>query len=312
MEFDFRSSVDNLVMDATQPTIDNAPFSRDSTGIGPVARVLAAVSDADANAVLRRLPDEVAVAIRNQMSQTAAPPPTKPSQPNRVDRFAFLQSVPQSKLFVAIMRERPQTIAIILSVIPAQFAPCVIRALSPHRQIEVLDRLSRLPDRPSESVSKEVVDALLSGVKERIEKVCIDDRSFADGVQRVASILKACDRDTESSILALLGQHDQQLTGKIQQMLFTFNDLAMLSDAEIQSLTKHVHVQTWAMALKRAEPDVRSRLFETFSPRAAQHVRAEMNYLGQATPSEIDQAQNQIVNAARKLQSQSAPIRRAA
>ncbi|MGB7346131.1 MAG: FliG C-terminal domain-containing protein [Pirellulaceae bacterium] len=276
-------------------------YSNQAAGVRRVAALLAAVSPQQADAILGKLTADQAEAIRDQM------PPTKSTiQPVQVPSFDFLAQVSQSDLFVAIMRERPQTQAILLSAMPPRLAPRIMLALTPSRRTEVLQRLSQLPNVPGE-----VVETLLVGLKQRIEKLCTQGRSSADGVQRVASILKACDRDTESSMLSSLGQQDRELTSEIQQMLFTFNNIATLSDDQVQTLTKNVHAETWAMALKRCESNVRDRVFANLSTRAAQHVRAEMNYLGQVTPSEIDRAQQQVVNVARQLQEPST-VRRAA
>ena len=283
-------------MDAAGKTAD-----QDASRIKRIASLLSQAAPVAAESILQRLSGPHADAVRAVMD----------SDENRhhevADRtFAFLTDLPQATLFLAIMRERPQTVAILLSVMPSGLAPRVIRALSETRRVEVLAKLSQL-----RGVPREVVDELVVGLQERIEKVCSRERSPADGLQRVAKILQACDRETETAILQSLAHDDRDFMEEIQQMLFRFDDIALMSDDELRSLSKNVASETWAIALKRTEASVRERVFAALSIRAIQHVRAEMDYLGHVSPSEIDRAQHQIVNVARQLQ-EPMPIRRAA
>ncbi len=283
-------------MDAAGKTTDHDAFR-----VEHIASLLAQATPASVELILQRLSQTHADAIRAAMNSNV-------NQHQEVaDRtFAFLKNLPQATLFLAIMRERPQTLAILLSVMPSDLAPRLIRALSETRRVEVLAMLSQL-----QNVSREVVDELVVGLQQRIKKVCSKESSGTDGLQRVTRILKACDRQTETAIIRSLANDNRDLMEEIQQMLFRFDDIAAMSDGDLCSLTKNVASETWAVALKRTEPNLRERVFASLSIRAIQRVRAEMDYLGHVSPSEIDRAQNQIIDVARRLQ-EPAPIRRAA
>ncbi|NND97345.1 MAG: hypothetical protein HKN47_08465 [Pirellulaceae bacterium] len=302
------------------------PVELDPQGLQRVARVLRSASPAAVESILDRLTAEQSAAIGEAMASSAgvhdaaketvcgevinldqhrsnhrairdaSPPDSLPESDE--PSFEFLGRVRQSTLFVAILRERPQTIAILLSAMPPRFAPGVIRALSEHRRIEVVARLAGLGE-----VAPAVVRDVVFGLQQRIEKICQSDSSAADGIQRVVRILQACDRETEWSTLRALGQDNPQLTEEIQQMLFDFEDIANLCDQQVQSIVRHIATETWAMALKRSSDEVRAKVFKNLTPRAAQHVRAEMSYLGEVLPSEIDRGQQCVIDVARRLSS---------
>ncbi|QDT09928.1 FliG C-terminal domain-containing protein [Planctomycetes bacterium K23_9] len=282
------------------------PINREF-GINRVVRVLQQLPAQEADRFLDRLPTKLASSIRDQIGTDVCARETHPAlEIGLANRLEYLKHVSQPVLFAAIIRERPQTIAVLLSILPPQLAPRVIRALSDRQRIEVINRLSRL-----QRTDHATVSSLLVGLQERIEKTSIQQRSKPGGMQKVARILNACDHETERSILRSLGHNHRILREEIEQMLLCFEDITSMGDDQICTLAKNVHAETWARALKRSESDLRERVFQSLSPRAAQHVRAEMDYLGQVTPSEIDLAQQQIVRVARQLQ-EPQPIRRAA
>lgn len=124
----------------------------------------------------------------------------------------------------------------------------------------------------------------------------------AGGVQAVAEILNVADRMTNKGILENLGQDDPELVDQIKRLMFTFDDLMKLDDKSIQSLLKEVENSQWAMALKGASEELRTKILGNLSQRAAAILTEEMEYLGPVRVSDVEAMQQIIVDAVRRLE----------
>ena len=283
---------------------NGSPQSQQNLGVRRAARVLRRVETPMVDSVLAKLPSKQASAIRHSL-QGLSQQETKPSLLDQDDQpqsiadsaiFDFLNDVRQASLFAVLLQEKPQTIAALLSVMPPEFAPKVIRTLTQPRRVEIIAILSQMTP-----VSIEVARDLAAGLRQRIESMSRQRDQRDDGVQRIVSILRQCDRPTEWSVMRSLGRDHPHLTERVQEMLFCFNDIASLADGDVQVLVKNVSIETWAFALKRASEPTRSCVFRNLSARAAQQLRAEMDYLGEVLPSEIDRSHQRVVEVARQL-----------
>jgi flagellar motor switch protein FliG len=118
----------------------------------------------------------------------------------------------------------------------------------------------------------------------------------------VAEILNVIDRPTERSLLENLAQEDAELVDDIRRLMFVFDDIAKLGDRDIQTLLKNVDSAQWAMALKGAPEELREKILNNMSKRAADMLREEMEYLGPVRASAVEQAQQQVVDIVRRLE----------
>jgi flagellar motor switch protein FliG len=124
----------------------------------------------------------------------------------------------------------------------------------------------------------------------------------AGGVSTVAEILNVIDRATERSLLENLAQEDAKLVDEIRRLMFVFDDIAKLSDRDMQAMLKNVESAQWAMALKGASEELKDKIFKNMSKRAADMLKEEMDYLGPVRLSDVEQMQQQIVDVVRRLE----------
>jgi flagellar motor switch protein FliG len=79
------------------------------------------------------------------------------------------------------------------------------------------------------------------------------------GVKVAANILNFMDSGRDQAILAGIGQIDADLGGKIQDLMFVFDNLNDLSDRELQTLLREVPSDKLGLALRGADIKVRDR-----------------------------------------------------
>jgi flagellar motor switch protein FliG len=211
--------------------------------------------------------------------------------------FGFLQKVDSQNLLTFIIDEHPQTIALILSHIPPAQASDIISGLPAERQLSVIRRVAMM-----QQTSPEIIQAVENGLERRMASVMSQQFENAGGVQAVAEVLNVIDRATERSILENLAQEDPELVEEIRRLMFVFEDINKFADRDIQTILKNVESSQWAMALKGASEDLKNKILNNMSKRAAALLQEEMEYLGPVRASNVEQTQQQIVDIIRRLE----------
>jgi flagellar motor switch protein FliG len=211
--------------------------------------------------------------------------------------FGFLQKVNSQNLLTFIIDEHPQTIALILSHVPPSQAADILSGLPAERQLPVIRRVATMGQ-----TSPEIIREVEKGLENRMSSMMNQQFENAGGVSTVAEILNVIDRATERSLLENLAQEDAELVDEIRRLMFVFEDIAKLSDRDMQSLLKNVESSQWAMALKGASEELKDKIFKNMSKRAADLLKEEMDYLGPVRLSDVEQMQQQIVDVVRRLE----------
>ena len=211
--------------------------------------------------------------------------------------FSFIKKVEPQTLLQFIGDEHPQTIALMLSHFPSNYAAEVIAGLDPDNQLEVIRRVAAIG-----RTSPEAVSELEFGLEMRLSSMVNQKHSNAGGVESVAEILNVCERSIERTIMDSIGREDPELSEEIRRLMFVFEDISKLADRDIQSLLKNVETAQWAMSLKGASDVLQEKIMRNMSTRASENLKEEMEYLGSVRVSEVESVQQKIVDVVRQLE----------
>ena len=211
--------------------------------------------------------------------------------------FSFIKKVEPQTLLQFIGDEHPQTIALMLSHFPSNYAAEVIAGLDPENQLEVIRRVAVIG-----RTSPEAVSELEFGLEMRLSSMVNQKHSNAGGVESVAEILNVCERSIERTIMDAIGREDPELSEEIRRRMFVFEDISKLADRDIQSLLKNVETAQWAMSLKGASDVLQEKIMRNMSTRASENLKEEMEYLGSVKVSEVEAVQQKIVDVVRQLE----------
>ncbi len=211
--------------------------------------------------------------------------------------FGFIKKVDAQTLLQFIGDEHPQTIALLLSHVPGQYAADVLAGLDPDKQLEVIRRVASMG-----RTSPEAVAELEYGLEMRLSSMVNQQQSNTGGVESVAEILNVSDRSIERTIMESLGRDDPDLSDDIRRLMFVFEDISKLADRDIQALLKNVDTAQWALSLKGASQALQEKVMRNMSSRAADNLREEMEYLGSVRVSEVEGDQQKIVDVVRHLE----------
>ena len=195
-----------------------------------------------------------------------------------------------------IAEEHPQTIALILSQLPAERGALVIAELPEDIRSEVVLSLAQL-----ESVTTDWIAELEEGVADLFGRP-VGAETRVGGADAAAKLLNSVAKSEGSAILDVLDQRDPELAGLIRNRMLTFNDLTSIDNRGFQILLREVPTEDLVVALKTATDEMKQKIFGNVSKRAADQIREEMDLQGPIKLSEVDQVQQGIVEIARRLE----------
>ena len=215
----------------------------------------------------------------------------------QVKPFEFVRKTEASQLFNFIQDEHPQTIALILSYLPASQAAQIVSALPPDRQADVAKRIAVM-DRTSPDVIKEVEKVLES----KLASLVNQDYTIIGGVDAVVEILNTVDRGTEKHIMETLEIEEPELADEIRKKMFVFEDILLLDDRSIQRVLRDVENSDLGVALKGSNEQVQAAIFNNLSKRLAAMIKEDMEFMGPVRMKDVEEAQQKIVSVIRKLE----------
>ena len=121
------------------------------------------------------------------------------------------------------------------------------------------------------------------------------------GVKVAANILNYLETGQDQSILGAISQVDQELSNRIQDLMFVFDDLVELDDRELQSLLREVSGERLGIALRGADVKVREKITRNMSQRAAEILLEDMEARGPVRLSDVEAAQKEILTIVRRM-----------
>ncbi len=211
--------------------------------------------------------------------------------------FHFLKQADSEHLLMYIQDEHPQTISLIMAHLSPKQASEILGGLTPKKQLEVVKRIARM-----EQTTPEAIRLVEQGLESRLASIVTQDLESAGGVQSVAEILNLCDRTTEKGILENLEEADPDMVEQIRKLMFVFEDIILVNDKGIQSVLREVENDELATALKTASEALQEKIFKNMSTRAAEMIRENMEFMGPVRLSDVEQAQQRIVDIVRRLE----------
>lgn len=210
-----------------------------------------------------------------------------------------LELVDAKSLATFLVNEHPQTVAVILAHLEPEKKGEVLKRLPEALQAEAVLRMANL-----EHVDPELIVEIDKVLKLQLANTATVEQSALGGVQPVAEMLNVMDKNTETSIMSRLEEKDPLLAEEIRKLMFVFDDISKIDDRGIQALLKEVPNEKLLLALKTANEDIRAKVFKNISARAAEMLRDDLSNMGPSRLSDVEGAQQEIVNAARRLESE--------
>lgn len=221
------------------------------------------------------------------------------SQEARAGNLDSLQQADPQQLAKFLQDEHPQTISVILAHLGVRSASSLLGLLPQKVAAEAVRRLAEM-----RQFSPEMAEKISMVLHRKFETIGEQSRRAYAGVKAVADILNRSDLGTSKMILETIEQQDPKLAIGIRNLMFTFEDLLEVPEISIREWLAQIDKKTLAMALKGASPDLRNHIYKAMSTRAAEMLKEDMESLGAVRAREVNQAQQEAVVLARRLEAE--------
>jgi len=223
-----------------------------------------------------------------------APPKKEEKQEAEVD---ILQQTGPQQLAVLLRDENPQTIALVLSNLPAEQAGALMALLPMELQPQVAARMAAL-DRISPEVFRRITEVIGSKLK------AVRQVSKSDGIKSLAGLLNHVDPTMVDTILSQVEEENQTAASSVREMMFVFDDILTIDKEGMKSLLAKCDRKVLTTALKGTTAKVREHFTQCMSQRAADMLMEDMDALGPVRIRDVQAAQSQVVGVVRQLQQQ--------
>lgn len=192
--------------------------------------------------------------------------------------------------------EHPQVTSIILSYLDPDHAAEVLQNLPENTRPELLMRIAALDGVQPEAMKElnDLLEAQLQGGKQ-------GQATAFGGVKCAAEILNFVDSSIEAEISEKIAESDQKLAEEIQELMFTFENLADVDDRGMQTILRDVSTDNLVLALKAADDNIKEKIFTNMSSRAADMLKDDLEAKGPVKLSEVEAAQKEILAVTRRL-----------
>jgi flagellar motor switch protein FliG len=195
-----------------------------------------------------------------------------------------------------IRLEHPQIIAIVLAYLDADQSAEVLAHLPANMRSDVVVRIATL-----DGVQPSALNELDDIMEKQFAGKSSAKTSAMGGAKAAANIINLLEPSQETLIMEQITKADQALGARIQDLIFVFDNLLELDDRSMQELMRQVPSDRLLVALKGTDEPLKEKIFKNMSQRAAEMLKDDLEAKGPVRISEVEGAQKEILQIARKL-----------
>lgn len=195
-----------------------------------------------------------------------------------------------------LLNEQPQTVALILCYMQPDKAALILAQFPLELQTEIAERIGTIT-----RTSPKVIEKIEKVIENKFSSYVENETETVGGVNTLVEILNSVGRGTEKNILHALDDRHPDLADEVRANLFTFEDITTLQNADVQKVLRLVDNDDLMLALKGVADDIRNYIFSNMSQRAVETMKEDMQFMGPARLSAVEESQQKIVGVIRTL-----------
>lgn len=195
-----------------------------------------------------------------------------------------------------LLSEQPQTVALVLCYMQPDKAAQILAQFPLELQTEIAERIGTIT-----RTSPAVIEKIEKVIENKFSSYIENDTETVGGVHALVEILNSVGRTTEKNIIEVLEERQPELADEVKANLFTFEDIIALNPSDVQKVLRHVDNDDLMLALKGVADDIRNFIFQNMSSRSVETIKEDMQFMGPARLSAVEEAQTKIVAIIRSL-----------
>ena len=215
------------------------------------------------------------------------------SEPKGLESLKWMDS---RAIVSVIYNEHPQIIAIVLAYLTREKAGAVLDMLPEQLQTDVMVRVASL-----DTVHPAALEELDTIIQRRFEEEPEVIISGIGGIKVAAEILNSVSSSTEGRVFEALQELNDDMSEKIQENMFVFENLLALDDRGMQLLLREIPQEKLVKALKGTSFEIRDKVFRNVSQNAADMMRDDLDAMGPIRLRDVEEVQKEIMSIAQRL-----------
>ncbi|EAG0262915.1 flagellar motor switch protein FliG [Listeria monocytogenes] len=201
-------------------------------------------------------------------------------------------------LFTIISDESPQTIAMIASYMKPEEASKLLALLPEEKMINTVIGIASL-----EQFDSEVMQNVSNLLRIKLDTMSNSSLNKTDGIKNVANILNNVTRGLERTIFEHLDAEQAELSERIKEKMFMFEDIILLDNMTLQQVLAETQDNNKiARALKNEKEELKEKILSCVSKNRRDMITEELEVLGPIRLSDVEQAQQDIANVVKNLE----------
>ncbi len=210
--------------------------------------------------------------------------------------FNIARKADSQQLTNLLLGEPPQTVALILCYMQPDKAAAILSQFPGERQAEIAEKIATIS-----STSPMVIEKIEKVIEKKFSNFVENDTEHVGGVHTLVEILNSAGRSTEKNIIADLEKRQPELSEEVKSNLFTFEDITGLGDSDVQKVLRQVQHDDLVLSLKGASEGIKEFIYKNLSTRAVETLKEDIQFMGPARLSAVEEAQQRIVAVIRRL-----------
>ncbi|MFN3882830.1 MAG: flagellar motor switch protein FliG [Nitrincola lacisaponensis] len=192
--------------------------------------------------------------------------------------------------------EHPQIQAVIISYLEPDQAANVLSFFDDKVRLDIVMRVAALDQIQPQALQElnDMLESQFSGPRST-------QLTRLGGVKSAANIMNFIDTQIEAELMDAIKETDEGLANQISDLMFVFDNLMDVDDRAIQVILREIQTDQLVVALKGADSQLQEKIFKNMSKRAAELLRDDLEAKGPVRVSEVEAAQKEILNVARRL-----------
>ncbi|HBE88749.1 MAG TPA: hypothetical protein DDW67_06370 [Elusimicrobia bacterium] len=196
-------------------------------------------------------------------------------------------------IYLFLMRkEEPWVIATVLSYMKPDLSRQALSMLP----IEVQSKVA-LEALTVRQATREQIEAIDKDIKENIDFVM-------GGIERLSRMLEDADPATRKNIIEYLKTQKPDIYEKVKRVVMSFDDIAAYSDRDLQTIIRTLSNEVIARAVAKAPPQIVEKFFANMSQGAVSAIKEIIDYSGELSPVQVDEAQGKVIDAVKTLETE--------
>lgn len=218
----------------------------------------------------------------------------------KVQAFGSLNEGSAEYLAQLLSKEQPSVVAMILGYMPAKRSADIISYLPADVREEVVTRLAEKRSADL-NVVRRIEQVIAGKVHNLTNKTESSEDNVLGGPEFVAEMLQQMDRSLEEELMNSVEGTAPEAAERIRDLMFSFEDIANLSDTDVQKVLRNVPMDKLVIALRGCKPDIADKITGNLSKRAKENLQEEMDLLGKVRLKDVEAEQRNIVAIVRSL-----------